>query len=86
MRGSSFSGGGGPGPTARIQSGCFFSPPTYLQFTEGVQWFYYGENYTFPRILRGSNIFQGGGGGGGRGSGPPPSGSAHENLVDYMMS
>ena len=31
----------------------------------GVQWFYIRENYTFPRIQRGSNIFQGGGGGGG---------------------
>ena len=25
--------------------------------------FYYRENYTFPRIQRGFNIFQGGGGG-----------------------
>ena len=44
---------------------------SYLQFTEGVQYFYYRENNTFPRIQRGSNIFQGvqlfslGGGGGG---------------------
>ena len=36
-----------------------FSPQFILQFTEGVQWFYYRENYTFPRIQRGSNIFQG---------------------------
>ena len=42
----------------------FFSPQPILQFTEGVKWFYYRENYTFPRIQRGSNIFQGGGGGG----------------------
>ena len=61
------------GPTARKQSGqCFFfSPQLILQFTEGVQWFYYRENYTFPRIQRGSNIFQGKGfsffQGGGRG-------------------
>ena len=27
--------------------------------TEGIEWFYYRENYTFPRIQRGSNIFQG---------------------------
>ena len=27
----------------------------------GIQWFYYRENYTFPRIQRGSNIFQWGG-------------------------
>ena len=62
---------------ARKQSGCccFFSPQLILQFTEGVQWFYYRENYTFLRIQRGSNIFQevqlfpGGGGGGGGGGG-----------------
>ena len=50
---------------------CFgiFSPQLILQFTEGVQWFYYREDYPFPRIQRGptfsrgggSNIFQGGG-------------------------
>ena len=33
-----------------------------VQFTVGVQWFNYRENYTFPRIQRGANIFQGGGG------------------------
>ena len=56
---------GGPGPTARKQSGrCFFDflVLLILQFTEGVQWFYYSEKDTFPRIQRGSNIFQGGGG------------------------
>ena len=47
----------------------FFSPQLILQFTEGVKWFYYRENYTFLPIKRGSNIFQGvklfpGGGGG----------------------
>ena len=60
------SGGGGfPGLTARKQPG--------HSLTEGVQWFYCRENYTFPRIQRGSNIFrvgsnffQGGGGGGGQ--------------------
>ena len=50
---------------ARKQSGqvffLFFSPRLILQFTEGVQWFYYRENYTFPRIQRGSNISRGGG-------------------------
>ena len=55
---------GDPGHTARKQSGqrCF-SSHLILQFTEGIQWFYYRENYTFPRIQRGLNIFQGGGGG-----------------------
>ena len=62
-------GGGGPGPTAGKQSGqrlfCFFFhsffyiPELILQLAEGVQWFYYRENYTFLRIQRGSRIFQG---------------------------
>ena len=42
----------------------FFCPQLILQFIEGVQLFYYRENYTFPRIQRGSDISQGGGGGG----------------------
>ena len=34
--------GGGSNPTARKQSGqCFFSHQLILQFTEGIQWFYY---------------------------------------------
>ena len=37
----------------------FYSPELILQLTEGVQWFYYRENYTFKRIQRGSRIFQG---------------------------
>ena len=32
----------------------------FYSLQEGVQWFYYRENYTFSRIQRGSNIFQGG--------------------------
>ena len=36
-----------------------FSPQLILQFTKGVQWFYNIENYPFPRIQRGSNIFKG---------------------------
>ena len=57
-------GGGGPGQTARKQpvERIFFTPQLILQLTEGVQWFYYRDNYTFPRIQRGSNLFQGGGG------------------------
>ena len=53
-----------------------FCPQLILQFIEGVQWFDYRENYTFPSIQKGSNIFQGGGvqlfpgGGGGGGGGP----------------
>ena len=39
----------------------FFSPQLILQFTEGVHWFHYRENYTFPWIQRGSNIFHRGG-------------------------
>ena len=54
--------GKGAGPTARKQPGqrFYFCSQLILQFTEGVQWFYYRENFTFPRIQRGSNIFQGG--------------------------
>ena len=59
-------GVGGPGPTAGKHSGqrfffvlFFYSPELILQLTEGVQWFYYRENYTFQRIQRGSRIFQG---------------------------
>ena len=37
----------------------FYSPELILQLAEGVQWFYYRENYTFLRIQRGSRIFQG---------------------------
>ena len=61
-------GGGGPCPTARNGQRIFllllFCPQLILQFIEVVQWFYYRENYAFPRIQKGSNIFQGGGGGG----------------------
>ena len=74
-------GGGGPCPTARNGQRIFllflflYCPQLILQFIEGVQWFDYRENYTFPRNQRGSNIFQGGGGsncfqGGGGGGGP----------------
>ena len=39
---------------------CFFySPELILQLAEGVQWFYYRENYICLRIQRGSRIFQG---------------------------
>ena len=51
---------------ARIQEflSVFFNPKLILQFTEGVQWFYSWENYsyTLPRIQRGSIISRGGGG------------------------
>ena len=46
-------GGGGPGPTARKQSG--------QRFLVLSSFFYYRENDTFPRIQRRSIIFQGGG-------------------------
>ena len=49
-------GGGGRGPTARKQSGqCFFSHQFILQFTEGIQWFYY-------RGKEGVQLLPGGGG------------------------
>ena len=63
-------GGGravGPGLTVRKQPGkrffiWFFSPQLILQFTEEVKWFYYRENFTFPRI-QWVQLFPGGGGG-----------------------
>ena len=67
--------GGGPGPTARKQSGHrLFCPQLILQLTEGSNGFITEKTIPFPRIQRGYNIFQGGptfslgGGGGGRGS------------------
>ena len=70
MRGSRnfCQGGGGGSLRARKQPGqrvfllLSFSPQLILQFTEGVQWFYYRENYTFQRI-EGVQLIQGGGGG-----------------------
>ena len=59
-------GGGGGSLTARKQPRqrffvlFSFSPQLILQFTEGVQWFYYRENYTFQRI-EGVQLFWGGG-------------------------
>ena len=69
MRGSRnfFRGGGGAVNARRPEMDnvffilLSFCPQLILQFIEGVQWFYYRENYTFPRIQKGSNIFQGGG-------------------------
>ena len=66
---------GGSMPDGQRWTTFFFCPQLILQFIEGVQWFDYRENYTFPRIQRGSNIFQGGSnffqdGGGGGGGGP----------------
>ena len=60
-----FSGGGGvqaggsENGLGNIFWGGGFSSQLILQFTEGVQWFYYRENYTFPRIQRGPIIFKG---------------------------
>ena len=59
MRGSRsffFQGGGGGVHARRPEMDNVF----FLQLIEVVQWFDYRENYTFPRIQRGSNIFQGG--------------------------
>ena len=59
------SGGGGGGVQARWPENSldnvffYFSSQLILQFTEGIQWFFYRENFTFPRIQRVSNIFQG---------------------------
>ena len=58
-------GGGGGGQVRRLENSMdtfffffYYSPEVILQLTEGVQWFYYRENFTFLRIQRGSRIFQ----------------------------
>ena len=61
-----------------------FSPQLILQFTEGVQWFYCWENYTYtlPRIQRGfisfqgdvSSFFQGG-----------PNANFYRSLYTYLL-
>ena len=65
FQGGGGGGGGGAGPTARKQSGQFFFPFLVLnliyRLQRGSKVAHYRENYTFPRIQRGSNIFQGGG-------------------------
>ena len=57
-------GGGGEGVQARRSENSLDNVFLVLSFsayfTEGVQWFYCRENYTFPRIQRGSNISGGG--------------------------
>ena len=63
MRGSrNYFQGGGVHARRPEMDNLFFCPQLILQFIGGVQWFDYRENYTFPRIQRGSKIFQGGGG------------------------
>ena len=39
----------------------FFSPQLILQFTEGIQWFYCRENYTFQGSRGGPTFSRGGG-------------------------
>ena len=41
----------------------FFNPQLILQFTEGIQWFYNRENYTFEGSKGGPTFSRGGGGG-----------------------
>ena len=60
-RSRNFSGRGIKARRPENSMDIFFSPQLILQFTEGVQGFYYRENYTFPRIQRGSNILRVGG-------------------------
>ena len=56
----------------------FFFFSFLVQFTVGVQWFNYRENYTFPRIQRGANIFQWGGGG--------PNANSYRNPYNLWFS
>ena len=54
---------GGPGLTSRKQSGQrFFLVQLILQFTDGVQWFYNRENYTFEGSRGGQTFSRGEGG------------------------
>ena len=56
------SGGGGVQVRPSTKSLDIFSPQLILQFTQGVQWLYYRENYNFPRIQPfpgGSNTYRG---------------------------
>ena len=39
----------------------FISPQLILQFTEGIQWFYYRDNYTFSKKSEGVQHFPGDG-------------------------
>ena len=58
-------GGEGPSPTARQQPGQPFFVCLVLNLfysLQRVQWFYYRENYKFPRIQRGIQHFPGGSG------------------------
>ena len=58
-----YSGGGGGvqvrRPENNLDNDFFYSPELILQLTEGVQWFYYRENYTFQRIQRGPEFSRG---------------------------
>ena len=68
-RNQGFYSGGGGGVQVRRQENTldnvffffffFYSPELILQLTEGVQWFYYRENYTFQRIQRGPEFSRG---------------------------
>ena len=82
-------GFGGRRQHARTQGflSVLFSPQLILQFTEGVQWFYCGENYTYtlPRIQRGSIIFQGGGGGGCQTFSRGPNANFFRNPCTYLL-
>ena len=61
MRGSRNCFQGGPGLTSRKQSEQgFFSPQLILQFTEGVQWFYNRENYSYEGSRGGPTFSMGG--------------------------
>ena len=65
IRGGGGGGGGSDGRKTVWTTFFFFfalfiyCPELILQLAEGVQWFYYRENYTFLRIQRWSRIFQG---------------------------
>ena len=80
MRGSrNIFRGGGFRPDGQKTVWMFLVLQLILQFTEGVQWFYYRDDY-FSKDPEGVQHFPVGGGP------PPPSGSAHENLHDVLIA
>ena len=76
-------GGGGSGPTARKQSGCFFSPQTYFTVYRGGPMVLLQRQLYFSKDPEGFQHFQGGGDPGIRTPHPPP---LDPHMRIYMVS
>ena len=78
FRGGGGGGGGGGGVQARRPENSldnfFLNPQLILQIAEGVQWFYYIGNITFPRIQ------------GGEGGGPGPTTRKQSGQLFFKSS